>query len=619
MLDTAHVEPLSLSMNDVSKTSTQPNARRRSSLARLGLRSKITLPYVILAVLLSLAGAYVVTRLITDSLQERFTNQLTESGRLVADEMVAVERENLATLRAVAHTVGVAEALRERDAGALQRLILPISANQGAEYVAVIAADGATALSLHRRAGQGALDDYVSRQGGDTFRDWSTLQRVLDGAGDALGDKYAALLPTPEGVMFYVVGPIWDAGEVVGAVAVGQSVETLVVRMRQASAAHTTLFDDRGRVMASTLYAAGEERPISRRFWERVIAEQEQAIYPRDVEVRGREYTEVFGPLEARGGEDLAVFSAALPRNFLVQASPFTQLQLVVFIAAALVGVVLVGAIVARRITQPLLRVVWASRAVASGDLEQQVEVITQDEVGILAESFNEMVEGLRRGQFIRDAFGRAVSPEVLEELLAGGLELGGETRQVTVLFSDIRGFTSLSESSEPQVVVQWLNEYLGLMTAAVGAHGGVVNKFVGDAVVAIFGAPQHQSDHADRAVRAALEMKQRLVGLNQLRAQRGERPLHNGIGLSTGPVVAGIIGSEERWEYTVIGDVVNVASRLEGLTKQFSAYTLLATAETVAALEAHDGLAIEDLGDIQVKGRVQPVRVFGVRPEAAQ
>lgn len=602
-------------MNDVSETPIQPNARRRSSLARLGLRSKITLPYVILAILLSLAGAYIVTRLITDSLQERFANQLTESGRLVADEMVAVERESLATLRAVAHTVGVGEALRERDADALRRLILPISANQGAEYVEVIAADGVAALSLHHRAG-GGLEDYASSQGGDSFRDWPALQSALAGESDARGDKYADLLSTPWGPAFYVVGPIWDGDEVVGAVAVGRSLETLVVRMRQASAAHATLFDDQGQIMASTLYAAGEERPISPDLRQRVLAEQEQAIYPRNVEVRGREYTEVFGPLEARDGVDLAVFSAALPRSFLVRASPFTQLQLVIFIAAALVGVVLVGTMVARRITHPLLRVVWASRAVASGDLEQQVEVTTQDEVGILAESFNEMVEGLRRGQFIRDAFGRAVSPEVLEELLAGGLELGGETRQVTVLFSDIRGFTSLSESLEPQVVVQWLNEYLGMMTAAISAHGGVVNKFVGDAVVAIFGAPQHQPDHADRAILAALEMERRLAGLNRVREQRGEMPLRNGIGLSTGPVVAGIIGSEDRWEYTVIGDVVNVASRLEGLTKEFPAYTLLVTAETIAALGDQAGLIVHDLGDIQVKGRVQPVRVFGVRPE---
>jgi class 3 adenylate cyclase len=584
----------------------------RTSWLRLGLRSKITLPYVILAVLLSLAGAYVVTQLVVDSLQERFANQLIESGRLVADGMVTIEEQTLAILRATANTDGVADAVLQKDANTLRRLTLPIAVNDQAEYVEIVSVDGVAALSLHHRLG-GTLDDYEASQGGDLFGDWTVVQKVLAGA-DSLGDKYAALVPAPWGQALYIAGPIKQDGEVTGIVAVGQSLGSLVVELRQASAGHVTLFDADGQVLASTLYAAGEEQPISADFWQQVIQEQENAIHPRNVTARGREYTEVFGPLEARGRADLAVFSVALPRSFVVRASPITQLQLVLFIAAALLVVILVGTAVARRITRPLLRIVSASRAVATGNLDQSVEVRTSDEVGVLAESFNEMVEGLRRGQFVREVFGRTVSPAVMEELLASGLELGGETRQVTVLISDIRGFTTLSEPLEPQDVVRWLNEYLGTMTAAVSAHDGVVNKFGGDSIVAIFGAPQTQPDNAQRAVQAALEMKRKLAALNQIRRQRGETELRIGIGLSTGPVVAGVIGSEERLEYTVIGDVVNVASRLEALTKEYPDYDVLATAETVNELADAAELAIEDLGDIQVKGRVRPVRVYGLR-----
>jgi class 3 adenylate cyclase len=176
-----------------------------------------------------------------------------------------------------------------------------------------------------------------------------------------------------------------------------------------------------------------------------------------------------------------------------------------------------------------------------------------------------------------------------------------------------------LSEKLQPQEVVQLLNEYLGLMTAAVSEHDGVVNKFGGDSILAIFGAPQSQEDHASRAVQAALAMKRRLTTLNEWRRGRGEMELANGIGLSTGPVVAGVIGSQDRLEYTVIGDVVNVASRLETLTKDYPRYDLLVTAETKDAVGDLAGLAIDDLGDIQVKGRVRPVRVFGLsRREAA-
>jgi len=237
------------------------------------------------------------------------------------------------------------------------------------------------------------------------------------------------------------------------------------------------------------------------------------------------------------------------------------------------------------------------------------------DEVGVLAESFNEMVQGLRREQFIRDAFGRAVSPEVVQNLMdSGNLVLGGETRRVAVLFSDIRGFTRLSETADPQVVVRWLNEYLGEMTAAIREQGGTVNKFMGDAILGIFGAPNPQPDDAHRALTAALDMKRRLAKLNDLRRQRQENVLRHGIGISTGLAVAGIIGSEARWEYTVIGDVVNVASRLEALTKQFPTYDLLTTRETVAELDGSQGLIVDDLGRVPVKGRRQPVSVCGVR-----
>jgi class 3 adenylate cyclase len=592
------------------KSTSQPLHQRW---VRFSLRSKITLPYIILAVLLSLAGAYVVTQLIVDSLQERFANHLVESGRLAADEMVSTEEEILATLRAIAHTVGVSDALRRQDADALQRLILPIAVNDQVEYVEIIDVEERAVLSLHHRP-DGDLDDYEISQGGALFRRWKIVQKVLIGEKDPLGDKYADLISTPWGQAFYISGPIKQEGQVVGVVAVGRSLKSLTAQMHQASAAHVTFFADDGQVLASTLYTADEGETITPAFWQLVIQEQETAIFPRNVVMHKREYTEVFGPLEARGRADLAVFSVALPRNFLVQASPFTRLQLVLFISAALLAVIGIGTAVARRITQPLLRLVRASRAVADGNLDQQVDVHSSDEVGVLAESFNEMIEGLRRGQFIRDAFGRAVSPEVVEELLDGGLELGGETRQVTVLFSDIRDFMTISESLEPQDVVRWLNEYLGMMTSVIRVHGGVVNKFVGDGVIAVFGAPHYQPDGAQRAVQAALEMQQKLAELNRVRRQRGEITLRHGIGLSTGSVVAGIIGSEERWEYTVIGDIVNVASRLDSLTRQFPEHDVLATVETVAGLNDAAGLVIDDLGDIQVKGRVKPVRLYGLR-----
>ena len=596
-------------------SSPSPAVQRRPGIwARIGLRSKITLPYVILAILFSLAGAYIVTQLIVDSLQERFANQLIESGRLTTDSVVVTEQELLATLRSVAFTTGVADAVSDRDAVTLKQLALPIAINDGAQYVEIIDPTGRAAVSLHRQW-DAPSDEFDVSQGGTVFGGWPVIEMVLRGQEDILGDKYAALEGTPWGESLYIAGPVKKESQVVGAVAVGVSLDGLVARMRRDSAAHVTLYASSGQPLASTLYLPGEEVPITPSFWQMVVDEQDRSIHPRQLVVRNREYTEAFAAFEVRGEADLAVVGISLPRSFLVQASPFTQLQIVLFVAVALLTVIIIGTMLAQRITRPLLSLVTASQAVAGGDLDQTVEVDSMDEVGVLAESFNEMVQGLRREQFIRDAFGRAVSPEVVQNLMdSGNLVLGGETRRVAVLFSDIRGFTRLSETADPQVVVRWLNEYLGEMTAAIREQGGTVNKFMGDAILGIFGAPNPQPDDAHRALTAALDMKRRLAKLNDLRRQRQENVLRHGIGISTGLAVAGIIGSEARWEYTVIGDVVNVASRLEALTKQFPTYDLLTTRETVAELDGSQGLIVDDLGRVPVKGRRQPVSVCGVR-----
>jgi len=596
----------------VAQTPARPEQKQQHRF--LGLRFKITLPYVILAVLISVAGAYVVTQLIVDSLQERFANQLAKSGRLVADAMVNdVESQSLLALRSIAQTADVSEALSDGDYDELRRLALPIAVNNDAEYVEILDAEGHALLSMHRRAD--ARADYEASTGGTVFRDWSIVERVLRGETDEIGDKFADLIDTAWGEVFYVAGPIKRNDEVIGVVLIGETVERLTEELDEASGSHVTLYGMDGAVIASTLYTPNEGQPLSDDRVETVIdGQDEESILSRDIVARERDYTEMFGVLEARSGTDLAVYSVALPRDFLVKASPFTQIQLVILIAVALLFVIVIGTLVARQITRPILQLVQASRAVATGDLDQQVEVRSRDEVGILADSFNEMVEGLRQGQFVREAFGRAVSPEVVEELLDGGMELGGETRHVTVLFSDIRSFTTISESLGPQRVVALLNEYLGMVNGAIRFHGGVVNKFVGDAVVVIFGAPQPMADHAQRAIHAGLEMKLRLSKLNRVREREGKAPIQTGIGISTGSVVAGIIGSEERWEYTVIGDGVNVASRLESLTKEYPQYDMLITAATLREASDLAEFEVDDLGELKVKGRKEPVRVYGLR-----
>jgi len=287
-------------------------------------------------------------------------------------------------------------------------------------------------------------------------------------------------------------------------------------------------------------------------------------------------------------------------------------LFVVVIIAAAVMS--LFGAILlSGSITNPLIELSSMAKRVQGGDLEARVKPRSTDEVGVLAGTFNTMTAGLRERERERDIFGRVVSPEVREKLLSGTLQLGGETLWIAVLFSDIRSFSTISEQMAPEEVVMFLNEYLTEMADAIREWGGYINNFIGDAVVAVFGAPIDQPDKEWRAVAAALAMRERLVELNKRRAARGEPPIGNGVGISTGEAVAGQIGSLERLMYTVIGDTVNVAARLESLTKDYPEHPVLINGPTAEALQDRDDLVLKHIGPVQVKGRAEPVDVYAV------
>jgi adenylate cyclase len=218
-----------------------------------------------------------------------------------------------------------------------------------------------------------------------------------------------------------------------------------------------------------------------------------------------------------------------------------------------------------------------------------------------------------REKRKMKRLFGQYVSKDVYEQLVANPelARLGGQRRQMTVLFSDIRGFTTVSESGQPEEIVAILNEYFTRMVEIVFAHKGTLDKFVGDMVMALFGAPLDDADHAQHAVDAALEMVRELNRLNQKWAAEGRPALDIGIGISTGPMIAGNIGSEAIMSYTVIGDAVNLGARLESLNKQYGTRIIISQA-TRAALP--DRYHFRPLGDVVVKGKTMPVAIFEVK-----
>ncbi len=299
-------------------------------------------------------------------------------------------------------------------------------------------------------------------------------------------------------------------------------------------------------------------------------------------------------------------------------SAPLRKLFDGVGLSMAIVGSLIVVAVLAitRAMSKPIAKLARAARAVEEGDYDYPIQITdSNDEIGHLSRSFKNMMVGVRDREKVKDVFGRMVSPEVREKLLEGTLSLGGETARVSVLFSDIRDFSSISEKMTPQEVVTMLNEYLTEMSIAVKNWGGYINNFIGDAIVVVFGTPIEQPDIETRSVLAALEMRQRLDSLNRRRRASGLEPLRNGIGISTGEVVAGQMGSLDRFLYTVIGDAVNVAARLEALSKDFPEYPILINAETYDKVSMLSGVDLHDLGEQPVKGRERTVHVYGIKP----
>ena len=222
-----------------------------------------------------------------------------------------------------------------------------------------------------------------------------------------------------------------------------------------------------------------------------------------------------------------------------------------------------------------------------------------------------------REKRTMKKLFGRYVSRDVYAQLVAdpSRARLGGQRREMTVLFSDIRGFTTVSEHGQPEAIVHLLNEYFTRMVDIVFRHQGTVDKFVGDMVMALFGAPLDDPRHADHAVEAALDMLQELEALNARWTAEGRPPIDIGIGISTGPMIAGYIGSEQIMSYTVIGDAVNLGSRLESLNKDYGTHLIISEATRTRLTGRYD---CRPLGTVLVKGKTQPVAIFELRGRAA-
>jgi len=335
------------------------------------------------------------------------------------------------------------------------------------------------------------------------------------------------------------------------------------------------------------------------------------ARYTRAYKNQSGTWISAFAPIVDATGRTIAVLDVDYAIDIYLDRLRELERSVLLASLAGGLGALICGLLFARYLTRPISALTAGVARVAAGDLSRALPVRSRDEIGRLTQAFNQMLEGLRQRDFIRNAFGRYVSPEVAKALLESpeGLRLGGEKREVTVLMSDLRGYTQFAERGDPTRVMDVLNGYLARMAEVVIAHGGTVNEFIGDAVFAIFGAPIAHADHAERAAAAAIAMQAAMVEINATHAARGLPPFEMGIGINTGEAVVGNIGSEQRAKYTVVGNAVNVAARVESSTVGGQIFVSAATYDKIREL-------VEVAGPVpvQVKGVSEPLLLYELR-----
>ncbi len=324
---------------------------------------------------------------------------------------------------------------------------------------------------------------------------------------------------------------------------------------------------------------------------------------------RGARIIDFAVPLEfskVRIGALYLGFSDRAIRQTIAKARNQTLWITAVMILGGIGGAVALAII----LTKPILKLAQGTKSIAGGQFDITLPVTSRDEIGDLTESFNQMARSLHEQEKIKRAFSSYVARQVVDEILKHPDEIAfsGERRDVTVIFCDMRGFTPLTERLPPEEVVAALNSFYSLMIDLTIKNDGTINKFLGDAVMAIFGAPTPYPDHCLRAVKTALEMQSGVAQLSEQRIAEGKDPISIGIGISAGEAVAGTVGTESHMEYTVIGDKVNLAARLESNAKPGQILVSESTYVQIA-----DQVQARCLGVINVKGKEEQVTVYEI------
>lgn len=609
---------------------------RETTHVRFSIRWKIILPFILLALVLGLGVIFLVNRQFNQADEVRFLRQLRDSGQQATDEIVRVENRLLEVQRAIANTQGVPEALALLQAERLRNIILQTVVNTDTDVAVVLDREGTSLLAIRKRQPTAPVGDYSTLRGEGYYVDWPFVQTILSNSASADNstvEKQAGLhsiqLADEDVPVFFVGGPlIDDQGTVFGAVLVGRYFENFVSDLVEVAGTHISIYASESGDLTLSDISDEESAGPSGLFLVPSLVDaardpdgSEQPF--RTIQIAGQTYGEILTPFLVRNGEvELGILGVSLLggaeadviyRQYQEQAQTLT-----LFGALALVLVVGTGMLVSFWVTRPLDEITAVTSQVVAGNYETLVPERGRDEFGVLARTFNRMLEGIqqetRYRSLLQQAPSLAIASEMRKTLEAGDQLLEGQTAKGSILHLDVRGLTSNGYQNEPTLVLEHLNALLVSAIDIINSHGGVVEEISGQSLRAYFGVFPSQAPlpvSSLQATHAGMELLDYLHEVNEDRTAQGLAPLDMGIGVAAGWLVAGGLGAMDRVRYTVIGDTVNIAQRILEATRAQRGGTLIISSETHHYLgNARDHFEFgrsgtltldQDLGDIGV------------------
>jgi adenylate cyclase len=550
------------------------------------LQDRIVVFFVVLLMSVQLASFYLIRYAIGQTAQNTLRQELNVGARVFRRLLDQNSQQLVEATSVLTYDFGFREAIASRDRATILSALTNHAARIKASGMAVIGLDGMVVSDTLHPDGAERPYPFADVIENAAARGRTSAVRVVDG-------KPYQIVVVP------VLAPLpiaWTSMSFVIDNTVARELQSLTL----SDVTFLEVTPSGSRMLATTV-------PPSRH--EALLAAVPAILAAKDgltVSLGKEDFEMLAARLEGSGPTPLV---AILQRSVAEGLQPYFVLQvLLLFLAGLSLTVTLVGAIrLARRITEPVAELAAAAREIERGNYAVSVDVTGSYEIGELARAFDGMTRGLAERDNMRDVLGKVASTAVVDQFLTGQIELGGEERDATVMFTDVRNFTALAERMTPTQSLGLLNEFLTEISEIVEAHGGVIDKYMGDGVMALFGAPVSRPDDALRALRAAIAVRDGVRAMGPRLAARGMPQADVGVGLNTSRVIAGNIGSPTRLNYTVLGDGVNLASRLEGLTKRYQVPIVVGE----RTREAGTGFVFRELDKVRVRGKTVPVRIY--------